>query len=87
MKIHFAVFEFLKKQALEQCSENYVSLVKGYAETIQELLPTFELPIQKVTNRGRRELSVELTPEALRGEYDYETFTEMVTKDMGKEIL
>ena len=84
MKIHFAVFELLKNQALEQCSENYVSLVKGYAETIQELFPTFELPIQKVGNRGRRELSIELTPESLRGEYDYETFTEMVTKDMGK---
>ena len=38
---------------LEECSKNYVDLVKGYAETIQEQFPTNEtIQLPKRERRG-----------------------------------
>merc|ERR1711953_341874 len=72
-------------RTLEECAENYVDLVKGYAETIQELFPTFEDVLSekmRLKLRDRREITVELTPELINGEFDYEMYRNILQKNM-----
>ena len=76
--------ELLKVQTLDECSKNYVDLVKGYAETIQELFPSLETTQQR--KRGRREIIVELTPEFIKGEDDPVVFDTNVGKNFGKNL-
>ena len=86
MKISIAILKILKIQkirTLEECAENYVDLVKGYAETIQELFPTFEDVLSekmRLKLRDRREITVELTPELIKGEFDYEMYRNILNE-------
>ena len=67
---------------LEECSKNYVDLVKGYAETIQEQFPTFET--MQLPKRAKRDTIVKLRPELIKQEYDNETFDLNVGREFGK---
>jgi len=82
MKMIGTFLELLKIQTLEECSKNYVDLVKGYAETIQELFPSFETMQRQ--KRGKRTTFRELTPKFIKGEYDNEMFVTDVAKEFGK---
>ena len=73
----------------EECSKNYVDLVKGYAETIQEQFPSFET--MQLPKREKREI-LNFKPEVIkrvlkegqRDQYDNERFNFNLNREFGK---
>ena len=76
------ILNITRTVVLEECSKNYVDLVKGYAETIQEQFPTFET--MQLPRRAKRDTIVKLRPELIKQEYNNELFDLHVGRQFGK---
>ena len=85
------LFEFMNIQKsvfLEECSKNYVDLVKGYAETIQEQFPSFET--MQLPRREKREIlnRFRVLKEGQKDDpwdqYDNEKFNFNLNREFGK---
>ena len=85
----FDIMHIQKTVVLEECSKNYVDLVKGYAETIQEQFPSFET--MQLPRREKREI-LNFKPEVIkrvlkegqRDQYDNERFNFNLNREFGK---